>query len=606
MTRVVSSTCLLNAARLRAAAFVFWTGVALATTGMGVAGCAPRTSTAGVTPRDPASAGHIEPGPAAPHAPASAAGGSASSGAGPALDNHAGGARTTSTRNAAGSIGVLQRQLDTIFRAEDIADAAWGILVRSLRTGETIFALNPTTLLVPASSLKVVTLAAAAERLGWDYRFQTRVGTSAPIEDGVVRGDVVIRGVGDPSIVRGEGRWAPAFDALAAQLASGGITRIEGRLIGDDNAFEDRGYGVNWAWDDFSYDYSAPIGALQYHENIVELIITPGREGERARVEVLDPAAGLSVVSEVITGANGSPTSIDYERQPGEKSLRVVGRIAEDAGPQTRLTAVENPTLYFVRALRTALMAHGIEVTGDAVDIDDVASAPPRDSVAQAQTPRGAGPASSSLPAGPAHTLATIESPRLLDLGTRLMKVSQNLISETLFKQLGLVAAVGSAGEADKSPRTATASAGRDAVRDLMSTEWRLDPRQFVLWDGSGLSRRDYVSAALLVAVLTRMAENPKHKESFSSTLPIAGRDGSLEHRMKGTLAEGNVRAKTGSMSQVRSLSGYVNTADNEPLAFSIITNGFTAPSSRVDEAVDAAMVLLAGFKRSPGANPAR
>jgi D-alanyl-D-alanine carboxypeptidase/D-alanyl-D-alanine-endopeptidase (penicillin-binding protein 4) len=508
-----------------------------------------------------------------------------------------------------GSLAALRRQLDALFDGADFEDTSWGILVRSLRTGETFYANNPTKLMVPASSMKVVTLAATAERLGWDFRFDTRLGTSAPIEDGVVRGDVLVQGNGDPSIVRGDGRWSPVFDTLAAQLASGGVTRIEGRLIGDDNAFEDRGYGVNWAWDDFAYDYSAPIGALQYDENTVGLRIAPGAEGQLARVDVADPAAGLSVTNEVMTVAAAQPTIIDYEPAPREGRVRVTGQIAVDAEPQLRLTAVDNPTLYFVRALRAALDSHGIQVVGEAVDIDDVGHTV----FAPGASPAASGTATSatttSAVAQPLHTLATHQSPRLLEIATRLMMVSQNLIAETFFKQLGLVAAPtlmlastaathsGLATPAS-GPRVATAAAGRDALNDILTNSWGLDARQFVIWDGSGLSRRDYISPLLLVTALTRMAQDPAHKDAFISTLPIGGRDGSLEYRMKGTPAEGNVRAKTGSMSQVRSLTGYVTTADGEPLAFSVIANGFTAPARRVDEAVDSAMDTLARFKR--------
>lgn len=565
-----------HAARLRAAAFLC--GALVSVAAIGTAGCAQRG-----------------PGAAAPQGRVSGAG-------------------TSRPAVTSGSLAALRRQLDTLFDGADFEGTSWGILVRSLRTGETLYAHNPTKLMVPASSMKVVTLAATAERLGWDFRFDTRLGTSAPIEDGVVRGDVLVQGNGDPSIVRGDGRWSPVFDTLAAQLASGGVTRIEGRLIGDDNGFEDRGYGVNWAWDDFAYDYSAPIGALQYDENTVGLRIAPSAEGQLARVDVADAAAGISVVNEVMTVAAKQPTLIDYQPAPGEGRVRVTGQIAIDAAPQLHLTAVDNPTLYFVRALRAALESHGIQVVGEAVDIDDVghtAFAPGASTAASgiASSVTAASATTTSAAAKPLHTLATHQSPRLLEMATRLMKVSQNLIAETFFKQLGLVAAptpmlastaATHSGPATPAsgPRVATAAAGRDALNDILTNSWGLDARQFVIWDGSGLSRRDYISPLLLVTALTRMAQDPAHKDAFISTLPIGGRDGSLEYRMKGTPAEGNVRAKTGSMSQVRSLTGYVTTAEGEPLAFSVIANGFTAPARRVDDAVDSAMDTLARFKR--------
>ena len=168
----------------------------------------------------------------------------------------------TPAKPAAPKRGVraLQKDLASYYRVPAFRNAVWGVLVRSLKTGETLFALNPGTLLMPASNMKVVTTAVAAERLGWDFTFKTTVVAAGPVENGVLKGDLVVVGSGDPSL-GGRPTDGPAVvDRWADALRARGITAIEGRIIGDDNAFEDEGLGEGWAWDDLAYGYSTPIG----------------------------------------------------------------------------------------------------------------------------------------------------------------------------------------------------------------------------------------------------------------------------------------------------------------------------------------------------------
>ncbi|MBA2303352.1 MAG: D-alanyl-D-alanine carboxypeptidase/D-alanyl-D-alanine-endopeptidase, partial [Acidobacteria bacterium] len=271
----------------------------------------------------------------------------------------------------------LQAQLSTIFNAPVMAHAAWGVHVRSLDRGDVVFAHDAGKLMMPASNMKILTLAAAAERLGWEHRFSTTLQTTAPVEQGVLRGDLIVRGGGDPTISTRAKRNELVFDEWAAALKLAGITSIEGRIIGDDQAFDDDGVGPGWSWDYLEAGYAAPIGALQYNENTADLITTPAATIGEPVIVQLAPGSGLTVVNRALTGQepdSGVRGTINVQRRIDRPVLEVAGMIPLGTPPVTRAVAVINPTLFFAQSLKDALSARGIVVAGDAVDIDDVAA----------------------------------------------------------------------------------------------------------------------------------------------------------------------------------------------------------------------------------------
>ena len=459
-----------------------------------------------------------------------------------------------------------------------MAHAQWGVVVRSLDRRERLYERNPHKLMMPASNMKIVTTAAAAHVLGWDARFTTTLETAAEVRDGVLLGDLIVRGSGDPTINARDGRAAAVFDGWVEALARAGIREIRGRLVGDGQLFDEARLGAGWAWDDLQYGYSAPVGALQFNENVAELTVTPGpAPGVRAFVH-LTPGSGLAVVNRTVTTQAGVPETIRFTRRLDAPVLDVTGTVPlplqEIDGERVlersvvRQVAVPNPTLYFVRAVEHALEAGGIHVSGDAVDLDELD--PP------------------SLPDPPSarRVLARAESPPLRDIAVVLMKVSQNLYAESMLKAAG--AATGEIGS------TAT---GRAAVAAALR-EWGIDDRELVMADGSGLSRYNYLTPNLVASILERMHADAVHREAFTRTLPVAGSDGTLSHRMRSTPAQENVRAKTGTLSNVRALSGFVRTRDGEMLVFSIIANNFAIPGPTVTWVIDLAVEVLANFTR--------
>jgi D-alanyl-D-alanine carboxypeptidase/D-alanyl-D-alanine-endopeptidase (penicillin-binding protein 4) len=469
-------------------------------------------------------------------------------------------------RPAPPALPTLVHDLDALLAAPALEHGYWGVLVKSLKTDETLYSVNAKRLFVPASNMKIVTLAAAAEQLGWDYRYLTRVFAAGPVDAGVLQGDLLVVGSGDPSMgpsVSGHSQPLGALEGWAENLKTR-IRVITGRVIGDDNAFDDEGLGFGWSWDDLPDDYAAGVSALQYNENAVRVTVEPGLAvGDWASIAI-SPTGGVTVDSVLTTSAADIPMAIAAHRLPGGPRLRLTGTVPLGAAPVTRVVSVDNPTQFFANALRSELINHGIDVRGPAVDVDDIRDTP-------------------ALRA--AIVILDHASYPLSTLAFRLMKASQNLYAETFLKTL-----------AARTP-PASAAMGRAVVQTAMLA-WGVDTSELIVRDGSGLSRYDYVTPNALVTILAHVDRDPYLKGPFEAALPIAGRDGSLVNRMKGTPAEGNARAKTGSMSNVRTLSGYVTTADGEPLVFSILANNFETPPDTITRTADAIVVRLAEFKR--------
>ena len=227
--------------------------------------------------------------------------------------------------------------------------------------------------MMPASNMKIVTLAAAADMLGWDYQFTTTLATTGTVEAGVLKGDLIVRGGGDPTINTREGRAAARLDEWAAALRAAGIQQIDGAVIGDDQHFDDEGIGAGWAWDYLQFGYAAPVGALQFNENLATLTDHPWTRSGRTGHGRLTAGSGLRTMTRVSTAAAGATAAIDYRRRLDQPVLEVSGTIAAGSAPLERTVAVVNPTIFFAQSLKDGLIARGIAVSGEAVDLDDVA-----------------------------------------------------------------------------------------------------------------------------------------------------------------------------------------------------------------------------------------
>jgi serine-type D-Ala-D-Ala carboxypeptidase/endopeptidase (penicillin-binding protein 4) len=488
----------------------------------------------------------------------------------PGLDR---GTPTAAVHQAGRAVFQLGADLDAIFNAPLTRHAHWGVLVRSLDAGEPLYERHAGMLAMPASNMKIVTVAAAAEALGWDARFTTTLETAAPVTGGRLAGDLLVRGGGDPTLNARGDRGLAVFREWARALKVQGILAIDGRIVGDDRLFDAEFLGTGWAWDDLHNGYAAPVGALQFNESTVDLAIGPGRAPGAPLLVSLGAGSGLTLLNRATTAPAGTPDALAVRRHLDRPVLEIGGSMPlpadgmVDRAPQVRRIAVTHPTRYFVHALRETLVAEGIAVGGDAVAIRDLVAPPPPD-------------------AG-WRVLARTESPPLREIAAIVLTVSQNLYAESLLKSVGAATA-----------GLGTTAAGREAVRSILAG-WRLDGTALIMADGSGLSRYNYASPALIVGILERMYEEPRHREPFMAAMPVAGRDGTVGDRMRRSHAEGNATAKTGSLSNVRALSGYVRTRDGEMLVFSIVANSFAIPPATVNWIADLAVEVLANFSRA-------
>ncbi len=462
--------------------------------------------------------------------------------------------------------GELVADLERIFSDPNFAAAQWGVEVVSLDRGETLYEHNAHSLYMPASNNKLLTSAAALVRLGPDFHFETVVSAEGEIADGVLKGNLIVTGSGDPSLAPRfhSGDAYSVFKEWAGRLKEDGIRQIDGDIVGDDRAFPEPSLGDSWEWDDLPYGYAAPVTALQFNENLETVEIAPAATaGSPASFAVGPLPDYLAVDFRVLTGPEGSEPRIVAQRAETGESVAIRGTVPLKGESVAQTLAVRYPTLFYLRALKQTLQREGVEVG--------------HCNLRRAEGVSGA--------ASSAKVLWTHSSPPLVEILKPLLKVSQNLYAETLTRALGL-----------KVKREGTFSGGREIVAETLRL-MAIEKGTYLYADGSGLSRRNLITADLLVRIFKFMYRH-KYFPQFYDALPVAGVDGTIFARMKGTKAENNVHAKTGTIAYVRSLSGYIRTADGEMLAFSMIANNFLASSRAAEYVQDAAAVRLANFTR--------
>ena len=448
---------------------------------------------------------------------------------------------------------TLGARLNPIVGAPAFDEAFWGLEVRSLKTGNVLYALHGAKGFTPASVMKLFVTAAALDAFGPDERPRTTVETTARIDRrGRVLGDVYLVGRGDPALWArsAEGRGTPALEALGDALRDAGIHRIEGRLIGNEAYFQGPRRGPDWGWDDLVWWYGAEISALSFNDNTATLRISPGETvGDPALVERVPLSAYYTLDADVRTTPEGSDPDLRLSRELGANHIRLAGSVPLGAATRTLAVALEDPALYAATVFEELLRARGIVVTKGV----ETSSRPP-----------------------PSRTivLASHDGPTIAETLVTINKNSQNLHAEMLLRLLG--ARVQGAG---------TAEGGRDAVLAFLRKAG-LSPGGLDLRDASGLSRAGVVTPAQLAALLVFMSRHPQ-AAVFAASLPVAGTDGSLRNRLRGAPTEGEVTAKTGTLTHVHALAGYATCRDGDKLAFAIVLNQYTGDPGVAQAAID-------------------
>jgi D-alanyl-D-alanine carboxypeptidase/D-alanyl-D-alanine-endopeptidase (penicillin-binding protein 4) len=480
------------------------------------------------------------------------------------------------------TLAELQARISDVLRKPELASAMVGIKVASLETGKVLFEENADKLLRPASNMKLYTVTAALDRLSPDYRFVTSVYAPAkPDAGGVVHGDLTIYGRGDPSIAArfNNGDYFKGIDDLAARIVAAGIKGVEGDLVGDETYFTGPQYGAGWEWEDLQWWYGAEVSALTANDNALDLSVKPGAQvGVPGVITTGPPDPLLTIVNRVVTAAKGTKRDLTVYRGLGSDEVEITGSIALDDRGYSGAVGISHPALLFSYLLRSSLAQRGVIITGKTRTVAPAIYAAAKQTGPAAPTP---------------IEVASLQSPPLGLIAAQTLKPSQNLYTELILRTLGRVVAP---------PTTAvnatSEAAGIETVKTFLR-EAGVTPPTLILTDGSGLSRNDMVTAEATLQLLTYMHRH-RYASVFRDALPIAGVDGTLRNRFKGTVAENNLRAKTGSLSSAASLSGYVTTAAGENLVFSIMVNNFAEGVEPRAICIDPIAILLASFAGKP------
>jgi serine-type D-Ala-D-Ala carboxypeptidase/endopeptidase (penicillin-binding protein 4) len=516
------------------------------------------------------------------------------------------------TAPQAESLESLAARINAHISQPRFAPAAWGVKIVSLDSGKIIFERNAGKYFNPASNAKLYTAALALDRLGSDFRIRTSLySTARPDAAGTLKGDLTVYGRGDPTMTASaaDGDYLRPFEPLVQQLANAGVRRIEGDIVGDESYFASPPLGSGWEWDDLQEYYGAEASALTINDNALDLFVKPAdRAGLPCRITTGPATSFVTLMNRTQTAAKGTESRITVYRPIGENIIYVSGRLPVDSKGYKGSVSAHNPAGLFAGLFKDALARRGIIVTGRARSIDwKYREVTPIDFAKLIE-------------------LGFVESLPLKDIVRETLKPSQNLYAQLLLLQVGANssqnasarepgdAATGDANRlyasssptkinqapassiSPERPEQTTEQAGIEAMTAFLA-EAGVKKGDVLLEEGSGLSRKDVITPNATIALLSYMSRH-RSGEYYRAGLPVAGVDGTLQNRMKGTAAAGNARAKTGSLRYVYTLSGYVATAAGERLAFSIMLNNYynaeQTSSPRSD--IDAIVVMLAGF----------
>ncbi|MEP7353471.1 MAG: D-alanyl-D-alanine carboxypeptidase/D-alanyl-D-alanine-endopeptidase [Acidobacteriota bacterium] len=457
----------------------------------------------------------------------------------------------------------LQERVQGVIDAAPPSVRGWtAIQVVDLTNGAVLFAQNPDQLLLPASNLKLFTVAMALMRLNPDYRFVTRLVH-------VPSGDVTLIGAGDPSMSdriypsedskRGEDSKLPknplqAMEALADQAVAAGLTRIDGNVIGDDSRYAWDPYPASWTADDLGHEYGAPVSALTLNDNTIAVSVRPGtRPGQLAKVILTPPIEYFAIDNQVTTVAGRATLPVRMRLIPGTRQVLLTGTLATGSIGTSEIFPVDDPALFAATALYDALLRRGVAIYGRPV--------------ARHRSSGGASPEITGT------QLARRVSPPLLEILTVLEKSSQNLHTELVLREAGVVL-----------QKDGSLAGGLRALDAFLPTVG-VNTKEVVMEDAAGLARNDEVTAQALTQLLQSMNASA-YRDVWLSFLPVGGEDGTLSKRLCCT-SGGRIRAKTGTLARSVALSGYADSKSSGTLAFAILVNNFAAPISEVRAWVD-------------------
>jgi serine-type D-Ala-D-Ala carboxypeptidase/endopeptidase (penicillin-binding protein 4) len=477
--------------------------------------------------------------------------------------------------------GELGAKVDAIANRPEFSRSRWGILIQPLSSTTTLYSRDSHKYFIPASNVKLLTTAAALQKLGASFRIRTSVYSGE-------NGNLYIAGRGDPSIT------VTQLKSLAQQLKQRGISRVN-ELIGDDSYFQGNAVNPNWEWEDAQAGYGAPINSLMFNQNAIELILSPQAIGKPLKVTFAEPklANRWQIQNNSVTVGQNESEFVEVGRDFGLPILRVRGQLKAGAESESVYVAVIDPANNFLQHFQQALAAEGIPVQQTLV-------------------------ASSSR--NLTQELAQVESPPLSELVKETNRESNNVYAEVLLRLLAKVTGKMPVPQQDTGkmpvpqqdtgkmpvpqqdtgkmpvPQEDTSEVGLKELKTAL-TQLGVNPNSYILADGSGLSRHNLISPEALVQTLRLMANSPA-ASIYRASLPVAGESGTLKNRLKNTPNRVILQAKTGTLSGVSALSGYVEVPNYEPLVFSIIVNQSDLSAAKLRSATDEIVLLLNRLRR--------
>jgi D-alanyl-D-alanine carboxypeptidase/D-alanyl-D-alanine-endopeptidase (penicillin-binding protein 4) len=479
------------------------------------------------------------------------------------------GKRTGFTPARAAAAARFGSLAETLLGAGASGKGDWGLLIVDAQTGETLFEKNADSYFVPASNMKLFTTALALAKLGPDYKFHTSLETRGTISpEGKLAGDVVLVGRGDPNLSNRkfpyelkeefDGPPERALAELADALIARGVKEISGDVVGDDSYFPRERYPNGWEIDDMVWEYGAAISAIVVDDNTVAVTLTPGEKiGDPVQASVAPLTPDFTLQNDVTTSAAEVKSDLTLTREPGANLVVVRGTLPARSLPRKLVLAIEEPAQHAAFVLAGLLAERGVKIDGKVRAVH----------VAETDvTPRTVLAEHVSVPLG--------DSVKLIN------KISQNLHTEMLLRTAARQNGVWSAPEEMlKTPQEFYAAAG-------------IAPDDVIQTDGSGLSRHDLVTPRAIVTLL-KYAQAQTWFAPYFASLPVAGVDGSLQDRMKNTLAAGRIHAKTGSVEHVRTLSGFAETLSGRRLIFSFLSNNQGGKNHEAADALNALCIAM-------------
>lgn len=462
----------------------------------------------------------------------------------------------------------LQTALQNLVNEPDMKNASFAFYAEEIKTGKSVASINPNTSLAPASTLKLVATSTSLELLGDKYRFETIVEYDGKIQkNGTLNGNVYIRGGGDPTL--GSDRFYDTYYTAhfmkkwVDAIKKAGIKKINGAIIGDAQIYSENILPRTRTWEDMANYYGTGACGLTIYDNTYHITFKSKAAGTRTRILKIEPPMPELQFTNYVTADNTSSDNAYIFGAPYSTLRSIYGTIPKYRNEFTIKGALHDPAFIAATDFYDLLTQNNIEVTEKTTTVRRLKL-------------------ENNYEFKDRTSIDTTFSPQLKDIVYRTNKVSFNLYPEQLLAHIGLV-----------QQTEGSAESGIKAVKNFWASKG-MDTDGLYINDGSGLSRDNSISPKHLVFILSYMKQKGRYFDAFYQSLPIAGTDGTLKYMCRGTVAQNNVRAKSGSINKVRAYSGYVTSKNGKEIAFAMLSNNYNCSSSQMRDRLEKLMIIMA------------